>query len=133
MPPNIQRFLPLLVIVAALLFILPAITKKHSGPSGKTKASATIDAMTLLSAAEKTYLAAHSRYSSHLADLVVLSPRLATALATGVTVSTLDVASDGKSFLAQVSSDQLTLVRSRTADKLLVDVCTALKSGAKCP
>jgi hypothetical protein len=133
MSPNIRRLLPMLVIFAAILFIIPALTKKHSSSaSGKSTAAATNDAMALVTASEKKYLAADGHYSSHLADLVASSPRLAADLAAGVTVS-LDVASDGKTFLAQVSSDQLSLVRSRDAAKVLVASCTALKSGVKCP
>jgi hypothetical protein len=131
--PNIGRFLPLIVIFAAIIFIVPALAKKHSsGPSGKSKATATTDALTRVTSTEKSYLAAHGHYTSHLADLVAASPGLAADLATGVTV-TLDVASSGKSFLTQVSSDQLMLVRSRDATGVLVNRCTALKSGVKCP
>ncbi len=123
----------MLVIFAAIIFIVPTLARKHSsGPSGKSKAAATIEALRLVTTSERTYLAAHGRYSSHLADLVASSPRLAADLATGVTV-TLDIASDGRSFLTQVSSDQLSLVRSRNATKVLVDSCTALKSGVNCP
>jgi hypothetical protein len=133
MSPNIRRFLPMLVIFAALLFIVPALTKKHgSSASSKSTAAATNEALGLVGAAEKKYLAAHGRYSPHLADLVASSPGLAADLATGVTV-TLDVASDGKTFLAQVSSDQLSLVRSRNADKILAESCKARASGVKCP
>jgi hypothetical protein len=133
MSPNIRRFLPMLVIFAALLFIVPALTKKHgSSAAGKSTAAATNEAMGLVGAAEKRYLAGHGHYSSHLTDLVASSPGLAADLAAGVTV-TLDVASDGKTFLAQVSSDQLSLVRSRNAAKILAQGCKALASGVKCP
>jgi hypothetical protein len=133
MSPNIRRFLPMLVIFAAILFIVPALTKKHgSSAAGKSTAAATTEAMGLVGAAEKRYLTAHGRYSSHLADLVASSPGLATDLAAGVTV-TLDVASDGKTFLAQVSSNQLDLVRTRNAAKIVAESCKALASGAKCP
>lgn len=130
-PPNIQRYLPMLVIFAAILFILPQFTKKSShGPSKGDRATATLEAINLVGNGEKAYLAAHGRYSSHLADLIATSPHLATDLASGVAVS-LDVASDGKTFLAQATSDQLALVRSRTATHLLADSCTPLKSN--CP
>ena len=133
MSPNIRRFLPILVIFAAILFIVPALTKKHGSSAGsKSTAAATNEAMGLVGAAEKRYLAAHGHYSSHLADLVASSPGLAADLAAGVTV-TLDVSSDGKTFLAQVSSDQLDLVRTRNATKILAESCKALASGVKCP
>ena len=134
MSPNIRRFLPMLIIFAAILFIIPALTKKHhsSTASGKSTAAATNEAMGLVGASEKKYLAAHGHYSSHLADLVASSPRLAADLVAGVTVG-LDVASNGKTFLAQVSSDQLSLVRSRNPTRVLAESCKALASGVKCP
>ena len=40
MPPNIQRFLPFILIAFLLLFVLPALLKKHSsGPNAKTRAT----------------------------------------------------------------------------------------------
>jgi len=134
MSPNVRRYLPLIVIAAALLFIVPALTKKKSSSSAssKTAAAATTDAMQAVTRSESKYLADHGRYSAHLADLVTLSPRLASDLASGVAVA-LDVATGGKTFLAQVSSDQLSLVRSRNATNTVVNSCTSLASGAKCP
>jgi hypothetical protein len=129
-----RRYLPLIVIFAAVLFIVPILTKKksNSSASSKTVAAATADAMRIVTSSEGKYLAVHGRYSAHLADLVALSPRLAPDLAAGVAVA-LDVATGGKSFLAQVSSDQLSLVRSRNATKTIADSCTSLVSSAKCP
>jgi hypothetical protein len=129
-----RKFLPLIVIFAAVLFIVPALTKKksNSSASSKTAAAATTEAMQIVTSSEGKYLAANGRYSAHLADLVMLSPRLASDLATGVSVA-LDVATGGKSFLAQVSSDQLSLVRSRNATKTFANTCTSLASGVKCP
>jgi hypothetical protein len=97
MSPNIRRFLPLLVVAAAILFIIPTLTKKkhNSSASSKTAAAATTDAMRIVTNSEGTYLAAHGRYTSHLADLVALSPRLAADLSAGVTVA-LDVATVGR-------------------------------------
>lgn len=134
MSPNLRRYLPLILIFAAILFVVPALTKKksNSSASSKTAAAATADAMRIVTSSELEYLAAHGRYSAHLADLVALSPRLASDLAGGVAVA-LDVATGGKTFLAQVSSDQLNLVRSRNATKTFANSCTSLASGAKCP
>jgi hypothetical protein len=59
--------------------------------------------MRIVTSSEGKYLTAHGRYSAHLADLVTLSPRLAADLSAGVVVA-LDVATGGKTFLAQVST-----------------------------
>jgi len=134
MPPNIQRFLPMIVIFAALIFILPLLTKKSSGggPSTSAKATSTQQAMTSIGTSEQTYLAAHGRYSAHVADLVALAPALATALGGGVTVS-LDVSTDGKTYFAQAASDSLSLTSARNETKQIAQSCLVLKSGATCP
>ena len=133
MPQNIQRFLPMIVIFAALIFILPLLNKKKSsGPSTSTKATSTLQAMDSVGKAEAQYLAAHGRYSSHVADLVGLTPALATALGGGVTVS-LDVSTDGKTYYAQAASDSLSLTSARSGAKTLASSCLSLKSGANCP
>jgi hypothetical protein len=129
-----RRLLPLFAILAAVLFIVPALTKKHSsGPSSGTKASTALDALNRVDKSEQRYLSAHNRYTSHIADLVTFAPKLATDLAT-VRIQ-LDVSSDGQSFLAQVSSDNLSLVRARNKTKVSADSCTVLKSGkgVACP
>ena len=135
-PPNLQRLLPLVLIFAVLLFVLPAILRKHtsSAPSGSTKAAQTIDAMHLIDQAEQNYKLAHQRYTSHLADLVPQHKRLADDLATGLSVQ-LDASTDGQNYLAQVSSDVLSLVRARSDTKLTAHGCFVLKSGSgvNCP
>ena len=120
-------------LLAAVLFIVPALTKKHSGPSGATKATMTLDALNRVGEGEKRYLGTHARYTAHVADLISLEPTLAADLTT-VRIQ-LDVSSDGKTFLAQASSDVLSLVRSRDATKVLASSCTVLKSGkgVDCP
>jgi hypothetical protein len=133
MPPNIQRYLPMLLIFAALVFILPQLTKKHSsGLSTKQKATNTQQAMNLVGSTEKSYLAAHGRYSAQVADLVALAPAIANDIGGGVTV-TLDVSTDGKTYVAEAASDSLSLTRARNANKVLADSCVSLKSGATCP
>ena len=133
MPPNMQRFLPLVLIGALLIFVLPALLKKHStGPSTKTKAADTQQTMNLVDKSEQQYLTAHSRYSSHVADLIALAPALAGDLGGGVTVA-LDVSSDGATYFAQVVSDSLSLTRARDKTNVIAQSCLALKSGANCP
>ena len=135
MPPNFQRFLPIVLIGALAIFVLPAVLKKHpSGLSASTKATTTLDAMNLIDKAEQRYSAAHSSFTPHLADLVGTSSRLRNDLAIGLTVQ-LDVSTDGKSFVARVVSDNLSLLRIRTGDKLTAQNCLVLKKGkgVKCP
>ena len=129
-----RRLMPMFAIVAVLLFILPALTKKHSsGPSSATKATTTLDALNRVGKSEQRYLSAHKRYTAHVADLVTLAPALAADLAT-VRIQ-LDVSSDGQTFLAQVSSDVLSFVRSRDTTKIRASSCTVLKTGkgVSCP
>ena len=135
MPPNFQRFLPLILLAALAIFVLPTVLKKHkSGPSASTRATQTIDAMNLIDKGEQSYRAAHSRFTPHLADLLTTSARLASDLAIGLSVQ-LDVSTDGQSFLAQVSGDNLSLVRARNESKITAQSCLILKSGSgvKCP
>ena len=135
MQPNFRRFLPFVLIAAVVLFILPQLFKKHaSGPTVGTRATATIDAMNLIDKGEQAYKSSHPRFTAHLADLVLTNSRLATDLATPLGVQ-LDVSTNGQSFLAQVASDTLSLVRARSAGKLTAQSCLILKSGSgvTCP
>ena len=135
MPPNMQRFLPFILIAFVLLFVLPAILKKHSsGPNAKTRATDTIGAINLIDQGEQTFKAAQGRYTEHLADLVPGHKQLAADLAIGLTVS-LDASTDGQSYLARVSSDIFSLVRARTGPKVTAKSCVMLKSGSgvNCP
>jgi len=135
MPPNFQRFLPFVLIAVVLLFVVPALRKKHtSGPSAGTRAAQTIDAMNLIDKGEQSHKTAQGRFTPHLADLLPLNTRLASDLAIGLRVQ-LDVSSNGHSFLAQVASDVLGLVRARTDTKVTAQSCLILKSGSgvKCP
>src|SRR5712691_1095604 len=105
MPHNFQRFLPVILIAAVLIFVLPAVFKKHkSGPSASTRTTQTIDAMNLIDTGEQSYKAAHGRFTPHLADLLPTSTRLASDLAIRLGVQ-LDVSINRQSFLAQVGSD----------------------------
>lgn len=135
MPPNFQRFLPIILIGALAIFVLPALLKKHSStPSASTRATLAIDAMNLIDKAELGYKSAHSRFTPHLADLLPANSRLANDLAIGLSVQ-LDVSTDGQSFLARVASDNLSLVRARSERKITARSCLVLKSGSgvKCP
>ncbi len=135
MPPNFQRFLPFALMAVVLLFVVPALLKKHSsGPSVGARSAATIDAMNLIDKGEQHYKTANGRFTPHLADLLPLNTRLASDLAIGMGVQ-LDVGTSGQSFLAQVASDVLRLVRARSDNKVTAQSCLILKSGSgvKCP
>jgi hypothetical protein len=135
MPPNLKPFLPFVLIAVVLLFVLPALLKKHtSGPSAGTRAAQTIDAMNLIDRGEQGYETAHGRFTPHLADLLPLNTRLTSDLAIGLRVQ-LDVSTNGQSLLAQVGSDVLSLVRVRTDNRVSARSCVILKSGSgvKCP
>jgi hypothetical protein len=132
--PNIRRLMPMFLVLAAILFIVPALTKKHSsGPSGSTKATATTDAMLRVGTSEQRYRDAHARYTAHTADLVALNPPLAADLAS-VSIQ-LDVSTDGQSYVARVSSDVLSFIRVQSKAAVVKRSCTVLKSGkgVACP
>jgi len=127
--------LPFVLIAVVLLFVLPSLRKKHtSGPSAGTITAETIDAMNLIDKGEQRYRAAHGQFTSHLADLLPLRKQLAGDLAIGLSVQ-LDASTNGQSFLAQVASDVISLVRARDGDKVTAQSCLILKSGSgvTCP
>jgi len=134
MPPNFRRVLPLVAIAVLALIVLPQVFKKHSGPSSSTRAAQTIDAINLIDKGEQSYRAAHGRFTPHLADLLPINTRLASDLAIGLSVQ-LDVSTNGQSFLAEVASNVLSLVRGRSGGKISAQSCLILKSGSgvKCP
>lgn len=136
MPANFQRFLPFVLIGFVLLFVLPTLLKKKpsSEQSSKTQAAQTIDAVNLIDQAERSYRLAHGRFTSHLADLVPLQPRLATDLAIGLVV-TIDAETGGQGYLQQVASSVLSLVRARSGNKVVANSCLVVKSasGVACP
>ena len=136
MSPDFRRFLPLILVAVFGLLIVPTLLHKkhHSSLSDKDRAARTIDAMARIHGGEQNYLAAHHRFTPHLADLLVSSPKLANDLAIGLNVE-LDVSTNGKSYLAQVTSDVLRLVREYTGATATARSCLVLKtsSGVKCP
>jgi len=130
-PPNIRRFLPLILIAFVLVAVLPSLLKKktNSGPNASTRATQTIDAINLIDKGEQAYRTAHGTYTSHLADLLPLNHRLAGDLVIGLVLQ-IDAGSNGQSFYARVESDVLSLVRARSGKKLIANSCLVLKSGS---
>jgi hypothetical protein len=134
-PPNLQRYLPIMLLVLLLLFVVPSLLhRRTTGTSAKTLAGQTIDAFNLIDRAEQAYRLVHRRFTGHLADLLPTHGRLATDLAGGVGVS-LDVSTDGQTYLEQVADAYLSLVRSRTGGKVIASSCLVVKSasGVACP
>jgi hypothetical protein len=136
MPPNVRRFLPLILVAFFLLFLLPTLLKKKSssGLSSEARATQTINAMNLIDKAEQAYRSVHGGYTGHLADLLAASHGLAHDLVIGLAVQ-LDAGSDKQSFVAQVESSVLSLVRARSGKTLIANTCLIVKSGSgvKCP
>lgn len=136
MPPNLRRFLPIILIAFFLLIILPTIFRKSSttGTTAKTLSAQTIAAMNTVDQAELAYKAAHGRYSAHLTDLLVLRHKLGADLVDGVEVQ-LDVSTDGQSYFGEVASSVISLLRARQGDKTITRGCQVIKSssGVACP
>jgi hypothetical protein len=136
MNPDFRRFLPLVLIAVFAIFLLPSLLHRShsSGLSNKDKAARTHDAVKLIENGERSYRAMHGRYTSHLADLVAASPNLAHDLVAGVDIS-LDVSTKGQSYVAQITSDVLSIVRVHTNGTLAAQSCQTLtsSSGVTCP
>jgi len=133
---NLQRFLPILLLVFLLLFVLPAILhKKHSsGLSAKELSQETISAMNQVVVGQKSFSAENGRFTSHVADLIQGSQRLAKYIADGVIVQ-VDASTNGKTYYTQVASGYIVLNRSQTGDRVLAKSCDVIKSGSgvACP
>jgi hypothetical protein len=136
MQGNLQRFLPILLLVFVLLFVLPSILhkKKSSGLNSKELSQETIAAMNLVVAGQKSFTAGHGRYTGHVADLIQGSQKLAKYIADGVLVQ-VDASTNGKTYSTQVASGVIVLNRSQTGGIVLAKSCDVIKSGSgvECP
>jgi hypothetical protein len=136
MPPNIRRFLPVIIIAFFLLIVLPTLFRKHgtTGTTAKSLSEQTIATMNLVDRSEVAYKGKHGRYSQHVTDLLALSPSLGTDLVDGVAVQ-LDISSDGQGYLGEVASSVISLVRAREGTKTITHGCLVIKSssGVACP
>lgn len=136
MNPNFQRYLPFLLLIFVLLFIVPSILH-HSSKKGFTAgdlSAATVGAMSSVDKTELLYKTAHKGYTSHVSDLITLDRSLAKDLGEGVGIS-LDASTSGGTFYAQVQSSVLALFRSRVGAKVVLKSCIVIKSGSgvACP
>jgi hypothetical protein len=132
-----RRFLPILLIAFAALFILPQLFKGGGGSktlSSKNRATLTRDAMLRIDKAEQAAFAADGRYTANLADLVVADKVLARELTVPLNID-LDVGTGGKSYVVRVSSDVLAVARTRSGAAVVSSNCRVIKSrsGFKCP
>ena len=131
-----RRYLPILLLAFAALFILPQLFRHGSSKtlSSKDRGTLTKQAIEQIDKGEQKAFAADGKYTSHLADLVAADKLLAAELTVPLTVD-VDVTADGKGYLARVSSDVISVVRARSGEKVVARSCRVLKSGssAKCP
>jgi hypothetical protein len=133
---DMRRFLPILLIAFAALFILPQLFK-HGGSktlSSKDRSVLTRDAMLRIDKAEKAGFASNGRYTGAVADLVVGDKVLAGELTVPLIID-LDVGTGGKSYVVRVASDVLSVARVRSGDKVIASNCRVLKRGTgySCP
>jgi hypothetical protein len=133
---DMRRFLPIILILFAALFILPQLFRHSSTStlSSKDRALLTRDAMLRIDAAEKAAFAANGSYVGSLADLVVKDKILARELTVPLDVH-IDLGTGGKSYVVRVSSDVLSVARARSGDAVVSSNCRVVKSssGVKCP
>ena len=129
-----RRFLPIMLLAFAGLFILPQLFRGGSSKtlSSKDRALMTRDAMLRIDKAEQAAFTADGRYSGNLADLVVADKVLARELTVPLNID-LDVGTGGKSYVVRVSSDVLSVARARSGDAVVTSNCRALKRSVKCP
>ena len=132
-----RRFLPIILLAFAALFILPQLFKGGSSSktlSSKDRAVMTRDAMLRIDTAQKTAFTDTGKYTDRLADLVVADKVLARELTVPLIID-LSAGADGKSYVVSVSSDVLSVARARKGAKVVSSSCRTLKKGTgyKCP
>ena len=98
--------------------------------SDKDRALRTQQALTRVMKAEDGYLAKHSGYTDHIADLIPLAPKLAVDLSDGFISIQLDSSGD-KTYLVQVASSVVSFNRTVTDGKIVARSCLQLKSAGK--
>jgi len=131
-----RRYLPIMLLAFAALFILPQLFRHSSSKtlSSKDRGTLTLDAIERIDHAEQQVFASGGRYTAHLADLVARDKVLASELTVPLTVD-IDVTDNGKSYLARVSSDVLSVGRARAGNTVIDRSCREVKStrGLDCP
>jgi hypothetical protein len=131
-----RRFLPIILIAFAALFILPQLFKGSSSKtlSSKERSQMTRDAMLRIDKGQKEAFAAGGRYTDSLAEIAAKDKVLAGELTVPLAVD-LSIGTGGKSYLVTVSSDVLSVSRARRGAKVVASNCRVLKSrtGYDCP
>ena len=131
-----RRFLPIILIAFAALFILPQLFKGGGSKtlSSKDRAIMTRDAMLRIDRAQKANFAKSGRYTDSLADFVVADKVLAKELTVPLIID-LSTSGNGKSYVVTISSDVLSVARARRGARVVSSTCRTLKSrtGFKCP
>jgi len=133
---DIRRFLPIILIAFAALFILPQLFKGGGSKtlSSKDRAIMTRDAMLRIDKGQKATFAKTGKYTDSLADFVVADKVLARELTVPLIID-LSTSGDGKGYVVTISSDVLSVARARKGPKVVSSSCRTLKSrtGFKCP
>ena len=129
MPANFQQFLPFILIIFFLLFVVPSVLHHGSKSKGTSLSTQTMTTMNLVDKAEKRFRAAHKGYTPNVADLLALDRALGPLLGSGILVS-LNASSNSQTYYAQVASTVISYTRGRTGDKLIMKTCLVLKSGS---
>jgi hypothetical protein len=132
---DMRRFLPIILIVFVGLFALQFLNRGKSHTlSAKDRGTLTLDAINRVDRAEQKLFAAGGAYTASLADLVALDRVLASELTIPLDV-TLNVGTDGKSYVATLTSDVFSVSRARSGEKLTSSSCREVKStrGVDCP
>ena len=133
---DMRRFLPILLIAFAALFILPQLFKGSGGSkslSTKNRGQLTLDAIGRIDQLQQKEFKSGGKYTDDLAQLAARDKVLASELTIPLVVD-LNVSGTGKSYLAHVSSDIVSAVISRTGPTVFRS-CRVLKSrtGVDCP
>ena len=134
---DMRRYLPIILIAFVALFILPQILKGNKGGkalSAKDRGRLTLEAIGRVDQAEQKLFAAKGAYTASLSDLVAGDKVLASELTIPLDV-TLSIGNDGKSYLAQLSSDIFSVVQARDGEKSTNRSCREVKptAGIDCP
>ncbi len=132
---DMRRLLPILLLVFVALFILPQLFRGSGSKtlSTKDRGRLTLDAIERIDRAQQQTLSSTGKYTANLAELVPRDEVLASELTIPLTVD-LDVGDGGRSYLARVSSDVVSVAWSRTGTSI-VRSCRLLRSrtGVDCP
>ncbi len=131
-----RRYLPILLLAFAALFILPQLFNRSSSKtlSAKDRGVLTLDAIDRIDRAEQQVFASGGKYTAHLAELVSRDQVLASELTVPLDV-TIDAAADGKAYVARVTSDVFSVTRARSGGTVTDRSCREVKStaGVDCP